>query len=205
VSRSLRRGAVAALIIATAPILAACSAGAGAASLQVKPDSAATSIGSTLKLNGIAVVAATDGSANANITTNISNTSSAAETLQSVSVDGTAATLSGPAIIPAGGSLLLGGPGQVTATVSSLTETPGQNATLTFTFATAGSVTVPALVNAGTGIYASFAPATATPTPTVSAPASSKAAEKAKAKVSEKASGKASEPASPNSTATLTP
>ena len=193
-SRSLRRGAVAALIVATAPILAACSAGAGAATLQVKPDVAATSIGSALKLNGIAVVTATDGTARASITTNISNLNSGAETLQSVAVDGTPATLSGPAVIPAGGSLLLGGPGQVTATTSSLTETPGQNATLTFTFANAGSVTVQALVNEGTGIYASFAPATPTPTLAVTPSASAKSTDKAKATAKASSSSSSSTP-----------
>jgi hypothetical protein len=45
---------------------------------------------------------------------------------------------------------------------------------------------VPALVNPGDGVYASFAPATATPSPTVSAP------EKAKAKDSGKATDKSS-------------
>ncbi|QMU73076.1 hypothetical protein [Streptacidiphilus sp. P02-A3a] len=165
-SRSLRRGAVAALIIATAPVLAACSAGDGAASLQVKPNAAATTIGSTLKLNGITVVTATNGSNTANVVANIANNSSTTpETLTSVSVDGNPATLSGPAVIPPLGSLLVSGPGQVTAQVASLSETPGQNATVNFTFANAGSTSVQALVNAGAGDYATYAPAAPTPPP----------------------------------------
>jgi hypothetical protein len=167
VSRSLRRGAVAALIIATAPVLAACSAGDGAATLQVKPNAAATTLGS-LKLNGINVITATDGSDRANVSVNIANTSSAVEILTSVSAGGASATLSGPAVIPPQRSLLLSGPGEVSATVSGFTATPGQNTPVTFTFANAGTVTIPALVSAGTGAYALYAPAVVVPTPTAS-------------------------------------
>ena len=200
-SRSLRRGAVAALIIATAPILSACSAGSGAATLQVKPDAAATSIGKTLKLNGISLIAATDGTSVANVTANIANANNLPETLQSVSVDGTPTALSGPAVIPAGGSLMLGGPGQVTARAASISERPGQNATVTFTFAGAGSVTVQALVNAGTGEYASYAPTAA---PVLSATPSATASSTAKAsdKGTDKATGKPSDKATPTGSST---
>ena len=194
-SRSLRRGAVAAVILATAPILAACSAGSSAATLQVKPDSAATSIvkgDSALKLNGIVVVTDAVGDAPANVTVNIANNGSADDTLTGVSVDGsTQATLSGTATIPAGGSLLLSGPDQVAATVPTLNEKPGQNATITFTFANAGSVTVQALVNAGTGEYTSYAPTAATPTVTASTPATTPATGKAGASSSASASASA--------------
>jgi len=193
VSRSLRRGAVAALIIATAPILSACSAGSGAATLQVKPNSAATTVGSTLKLNGITVVTATNGTNQANVVVNIANNSQSAETLTSVSVDGTPATLSGTATIPAQGSLLLSGPNQPTAQVADLAETPGQNATVNFTFANAGSASVQALVNAGAGQYAAYAPALPTPAPAVSLSATptADATGKATAKSTAKATAKA--------------
>ena len=191
-SRSLRRGAVAALIIATAPVLAACSAGDGAATLQVKPNAAATSIGSTLKLNGINIVAAADGSSEANVVANIANNSATtAETLTSVSVNGTPATLSGPAVIPPLGSLLLSSPKQVSAQVTGLAQTPGQNTSVTFTFAVNGTVTVQALVNPGTGQFAAYAPASATPAPVLSTSpgASSTATTKTTGKVT-KTSGK---------------
>ena len=194
-SRSLRRGAVAAVILATAPILAACSAGSSAATLQVKPDNAATSItkgDSALKLNGIVVVTDATGSAPANVIVNIANNGSADDTLTGVSVDGSSqATLSGAATVPSGGSLLLSGPGQVAATVPTLSEKPGQNATVTFTFANAGSVTVQALVNTGSGQYASFAPTAATPTVTASTPATTPATGTAAASASASASATA--------------
>ncbi|TDU04849.1 hypothetical protein EDD99_3328 [Streptomyces sp. 846.5] len=195
-SRSLRRGAVAAVILATAPILAACSAGSSAATLNVKPDTAATSIvkgDSALKLNGIVVVTDATGNAPANVVVNIANNGSADDTLTGVSVDGSSqATLSGAATVPTGGSLLLSGPGQVAATVPTLNEKPGQNATITFTFANAGSVTVQALVNAGTGDYTSYAPTVApSPTVAVSAPATAKAKATGTAKASTSASASA--------------
>ncbi|MEY9962825.1 hypothetical protein ABIA33_000851 [Streptacidiphilus sp. MAP12-16] len=200
-SRSLRRGAVAAVIIATAPILAACSAGDNAASLQVKPDNAATSIGSTLKLNGIVVVTTAIGQAPANVTVNISNTGDQADNLVSVAVGSTQAVLSGPATINSGGSLLLSGPGQVSATVPTLTAMPGQNANVTFTFANAGSVTVQALVSAGTGIYASYAPVAPTPSPS----ASPSLAATASASATSKATKPAKSTASATPSATKTP
>lgn len=174
-SRTLRRGAVAALILATAPILAACAAGDNAATLQVKPDSAATSISTgnaNLKLNGIVVVTGALGNAPANVTVNIANTDTTnSDTLTGVSVDQTPAVLSGPVSIAPLSSVLLSGPGQVSATVPTLTEQPGQNATVTFTFANAGSVTVQALVTAGRGQYAAYAPALPKPTPVATLPA----------------------------------
>jgi uncharacterized Zn-binding protein involved in type VI secretion len=180
VSRSLRRGAVAALIIATAPILSACAAGDTAASLKVKPDSAATSItngASALKLNGITVITRPDGVAPASVNVNIANDGSAADTLTGVTVNGVPAVLSGDMTIQPLDSLRLGTPGQPSAVVQTLDASPGQNTTVAFTFATAGSVQVLALINPGVGQYAAYAPtpsptpapvltATATPTPT---------------------------------------
>ena len=169
-SRSLRRGAVAALIIATAPILAACAAGDNAASLEVRPDNAATSIStgqSQLKLNNIVVVTGADGLAPAGVTVNIANNGPQADTLTGVTVNGVPAVLTGDMTVKSQDALLLGAPGNPSAVVPTLDATPGQNTTVAFTFSTAGSVQVLALVSDGTGQYASYAPSpTPTPTPT---------------------------------------
>ncbi|MFC1420093.1 DUF461 domain-containing protein [Streptacidiphilus cavernicola] len=160
-SRSLRRGAVAAVIIATAPILAACAAGDSAASLKVKPDNAATSIAtgdSSLKLNGIVVVTGATGQAPANVTVNIANGGTQPDTLTGVTVNGVPATLTGDMTVQPQGSLLLGGRGKPSATVPTLDASPGQNTTVAFTFSSAGSVAVQALIATGTGEYATFAP-----------------------------------------------
>jgi hypothetical protein len=171
VSRTLRRGAVAAVIVAIAPVLAACSAGSSAATLEVKPNSAATSLNNgALKLNGVEIVADANGNAPANVVGNIANNEQQQEALVSVTVGGTAATLSGPGTIDSKSSLQLagpnGGPGTIQATVPTLSQPAGANVPVTFVFANAGSVTVLAQIQAGAGQYAPYAPATPTPSPT---------------------------------------
>lgn len=178
-SRSLRRGVVAALFIASAPVLAACSAGGDAASLQVKPNTVATEVSSTLKLNNVVVItdAAGDTSGPANLAVAIANTGSSAETLQSVTVNGVSAKLTKagkdvPSVsIPAGGSVSLSAPGQVMAQVPHLSGVTalGGYIPVTLQFATAGQVKVNAASTPGTGYYAQWAPsapAPASPVPT---------------------------------------
>jgi copper(I)-binding protein len=167
VSRTLRRGAVAAVIVAIAPVLAACSAGSSAATLQVKPNSAATSLSNgQLKINGVEVVTDARGNAPANVVANIANNESQQETLVSVTVGGTAATLSGSGAIDTQASLILAGPnnGNIQATVPTLGQPAGSNVPVTFVFANAGSVTVDAQIQTGTGEYTSYAPAAPVPT-----------------------------------------
>lgn len=167
-SRSLRRGAVAAVIaVAIAPVLAACSAGSSAATLQVKPNAAATSVnGGQLKLNGVAIVADANGNAPASVIASIANNEQQAENLVSVTVGTTAASLTGPTAIPSGSALSLGTPGAnaTLATVPSLDQPAGANEPITFVFANGGSVTLSAQIQTGTGEYAPYAPATPTPT-----------------------------------------
>jgi copper(I)-binding protein len=168
VSRSLRRGAVAAVIaVAIAPVLAACSAGSSAATLEVKPNSAATSLsGGQLKLNGVAIVADANGNAPASVIASIANNEQQDENLVSVTVGTTAAALSGSTVIHTGGALSLGNPGPnaTTATVPTLDQPAGAVVPITFVFANSGSVTLQAQIQTGTGQYALYAPK---PTPTV--------------------------------------
>jgi hypothetical protein len=219
VSRSLRRGAIAALVLAAIVPLSACAAGNDAATLEVKPDNAATSIGQTLRLNNILVVtpAPTVGEASAvtsaaNITVNISNTGSAPEVLQSIEVaEAGAATFTdakGGALseitIPAGGAVLLGGPGQPAAHLASAKLPVGGYADTTFAFQTAGKATVPAGVLPATGLNASFGPkaepaASPSAAPSTSAAASPSAG--ASASTSPAASGSASPAASGSASA----
>ncbi|WP_037573843.1 hypothetical protein [Phaeacidiphilus oryzae] len=191
-SRSLRRGVVAALIIASAPVLAACSAGGTAASLQVKPNNVATAVSDNLKLNNVVVIADAAGDTNrpANLSVAISNTGASAETLNSVMVNGAPADLTkggkkvADVTIPAGGSVALSAPGQVRAQVPNLTGVQlGSYTPVVFQFAQAGQVSVNASTTTGTGYYAPYAP--------TAAPASAPA----------KASAPASAPASPGGTA----
>ncbi|WP_051945251.1 hypothetical protein [Streptacidiphilus rugosus] len=173
-SRTLRRGAVAAVIVAIAPVLAACSAGSSAATLEIKPNVAATTLqipgGGQLKLNGIAVVTDANGNAPANVVANIANNESQDDNLVSVTVGTTAATLTGNTKIPQGGSILLSTPGvgNPIAQVATLAEPAGATVPVTFGFANGGPVTISVQIQLGTGDYASYAPATPPPAPVVS-------------------------------------
>ncbi|GAA1970885.1 DUF461 domain-containing protein [Kitasatospora viridis] len=218
-SRSLRRGGIAAIVLALSALsLSACADGPGTSSqtLQIKPNSAATSLGNDLKLNAIVVVVGLTQTSSepgpANLTVNISNTGSAPETLQSVTIGGTNATfqdakgapLPGGIVIPAMGAVLVGGPGQPSAHADGATLPVGGFAPTSFAFSSAGKVDVQAQVLPATGAYESFGPAT--PSASASAPASGSASAGASASApasagastsaSAGASGAASAPAS---------
>ncbi|KDN84678.1 hypothetical protein [Kitasatospora cheerisanensis] len=185
-SRSLRRGAAAALVLAAIVPLSACAAGNDADTLQIKPDNAATSIGNEVKLNNIVVVAP-EGSAGeysgpVAVTANIANTAPKDDlVLTSVKVGGTAATLTdengakvSEITIKAGQSVLLGGKeGAAGAQVSGAKLSVGGYADTTFTFKTAGEVSTPANVQPAAGLYQGFGPqAKAATSPTAGATSS---------------------------------
>jgi hypothetical protein len=212
VSRSLRRGGSAAIVLALAAVsLSACAAGTSSATLQVKPNSPATSIGTDLKLNGVVVVVNADQTSGeagpANLTVNISNTGSAPETLQSVTVGGTTATLQdasgaalpGGIVIPSLGSVAIGSPGQPSAHLSNATLTVGGYAPATFTFSSAGKVDVNAAVAPATGALESYGPSS--PSATASAPAGATAS----ATASGTATGSPAASGSPAATASGSP
>ncbi|MFD8594763.1 DUF461 domain-containing protein [Kitasatospora sp. NPDC059646] len=170
-SRSLRRGAAAALVLAAIVPLSACAAGNDADTLQIKPDNAATSIGNEVKLNNIVVVApagsAGEYSGPVAVTANIANTAPKDDlVLTSVKVGGTAATLTdehgaqvSQITIKAGQSVLLGGKdGAAGAQVSGAKLSVGGYADTTFTFKTAGEVSAPANVQPASGLYQGFGP-----------------------------------------------
>lgn len=185
-SSSLRRGAIAAVILAAIVPLSACAADTGAETLQVKPDNPETSLGNDLKLNEIVVVTTANAVSGrpgpADVTVDIANTGKAAETLQSVTVgQGTAALFTdakgaplSQITVPAGGAVLLGGPGQPVVHVTSVDAPVGGFMPVTFSFGTAGQVTAQAQVQPATGNYASFGP-TGVPSGTPSAGASASA------------------------------
>lgn len=212
-SRSLRRGGSAALVLALAAIsLSACAAGPSPDTAKVQPDTPATSIGNDLKLNSIVVVTgATQTSGQpgpANVTVNISNTGSSPQTLQSLTVAGNPATFTDAhglpltgIVIPPLGAVLLGGVGQPTAKVPSVALETGSFTPTVFSFDQAGQVTAQALINSATGIYASFGPAS----PSASASASGAAAASSPATVpSGSASASSSASATASGTATST-
>ncbi|MFB7950008.1 DUF461 domain-containing protein [Kitasatospora phosalacinea] len=215
-SRSLRRGAAAALVLAAIVPLAACAAGNDASTLEIKPDNAATAIGTDVKLNNIVVVTpegtAGEYSGAAALTVNIANTGGEAEVLTSVRIGDSAAALTdenGAAVqgitLAPGQSVLLGAEGGPTASVPGSELSVGGYAKTTFTFKNAGEVSADANVQPAEGYYEGFGPQTAAPSPSASAPASPAASASAGAGGSPSAgataSGSASAPAVPSGSA----
>ncbi|MEU6678146.1 DUF461 domain-containing protein [Streptomyces sp. NPDC046925] len=156
-SRSLRRGAIAATAIAfSLASLAACGAGNNAQTHEIKPDNAATSVGDIkiqnamvitqpdLKSTGPAVIAAT-----------VFNTGRTDQTLDEISVDGTGkkakitpgkddktSKKGGPLTIPAGGSVVIGGKDNASAVLPSSREAvkDGNAQAVNFVFSKTGDV-----------------------------------------------------------------
>ncbi|QKV94213.1 DUF461 domain-containing protein [Streptomyces sp. NA02950] len=127
-SSSLRRGvlAAAAIVVSVAP-LSACAAGNDAQTQEIKPDNAATSVG-TIKIQNVNVVTQPDRKAKgpAVVTGKIFNNGARNETLKAITLPGTGARAklspakkgSGPIVVPAGGSVILGGKGNPSAVLA---------------------------------------------------------------------------------------
>ncbi|MGX4738140.1 DUF461 domain-containing protein [Kitasatospora griseola] len=188
-SRSLRRGAAAALVLAAIVPLSACAAGNDADTLQIKPDNAATSIDNSVKLNNIVVVAP-EGSAGeyagpVAVTANIANIAPKDDlVLTGIKVGSTSATLTdengaqvSQIVIHAGESVLLGGKGgAANAQVPNAKVSVGGYTPTTFTFKSAGEVSANANVQPAAGYYQGFGPQTkssASPTGSASPAATS--------------------------------
>ncbi|MER5746573.1 copper chaperone PCu(A)C [Streptomyces sp. NPDC002225] len=181
-SRSLRHGALAATaIVFSIASLAACGAGNDAATLQVKPDNAATTIGDIsvqnvnvitqprLTAEGPAVIAAT-----------LFNDGTKAQTLKSVAVQGGGAPVQlHPAkgesriVIPAGGQVTLGGANNAAAVIEGGSEAAkaGGVQRVVFTFSSTGEVPIDALVVPAESYFKDSGPSTL-PVPPSKTPAS---------------------------------
>ncbi|MFF1700213.1 DUF461 domain-containing protein [Streptomyces sp. NPDC058257] len=156
-SRSLRRGAIAATAIAfSLASLAACGAGNNAQTHEIKPDNAATAVGDIkiqnamvitqpdLKSTGPAVIAAT-----------VFNNGRTDQTLDEITVTGTGkkakitpakddkvSKRGGPLTIPAGGSVVIGGKDNASAVLPSSREAvkDGNAQPVNFVFSDTGDV-----------------------------------------------------------------
>ncbi|MBD0746225.1 DUF461 domain-containing protein [Streptomyces sp. CBMA152] len=168
-SRSLRRGALAASAIAfSLASLAACSAGNDAQTLEVKPDNAAVKVGD-IKIQNASVLTQpkADAPGPAVITATIFNNGDKAQTLDAVklSASGAAVKLS-PAkgqsalTVPAHGSLLIGGKDNASAVIENGKEAAknGDAQPVTFQLSTAGEVTLRAYVIPATSYFEGYGP-----------------------------------------------
>ncbi|MGI5339414.1 DUF461 domain-containing protein [Streptomyces sp. CA-181903] len=169
-SSSLRRGALAATVLALSiASLSACAAGNDAQTLQVKPDNVAASVGD-IKLQNVNVVTqpgqTTTGPAV--ITGQVFNNGVKDQTLTAVKLPGknvavqlTGAKGSGPVVVPAGGSVTLGGKGNASAVLPNGRESlkDGAQQQLSFVFSRTGDVRVGALVVPATSYFKDWGPA----------------------------------------------
>ncbi|MEV7603345.1 DUF461 domain-containing protein [Kitasatospora sp. NPDC089797] len=190
-SRSLRRGSIAAIAAIAIASLSSCAAGNTPDTLQIKPDNAAATLGTNLRLNNIVIVTGVGTSGDytgpANVVVNISNTATTPAELQSITVgNGATASFADAAgaaqptiVIPAGGSVAIGGQGNPSASLSSAAVHVGGYAATTFTFKDGQKVETQAGVSPDSdkGLYKGYGPTpAAVPThgtsPAAGAPAS---------------------------------
>jgi copper(I)-binding protein len=172
VSSSLRRGALAASAIAfSIAALSACAAGSDAQTLEVKPDNAETRVGAISLQNVVVITQATPEASGetkgpAAVSATVFNSGDKAQTLDSVRVDGagsaeiTPAKGKGKVTVPAHGSVILGGKGNASATVSELGPSVknGNAQKVTFTFSTTGDVSLRAFVVSADSYYSKWGP-----------------------------------------------
>ncbi|MFF4533165.1 DUF461 domain-containing protein [Streptomyces sp. NPDC001407] len=169
-SSSLRRGALAAsALVLSIASLSACAAGNSAQTLEVKPDNAATSVGD-IKLQNMNVITQPDLDAKgpAVITGKLFNNGRKDQTLRAISLAGKNATVkitpasgSGQLVVPAGGSVVLGGKGNASAVLPNGRESlkDGEQQKLTFDFSDTGAVNIGAFVVPAKSFFKEWGPA----------------------------------------------
>ncbi|MEU8585123.1 DUF461 domain-containing protein [Streptomyces abikoensis] len=168
-SSSLRRGALAAsALVVSVASLSACAAGNSAQTLEVKPDNAATSVGD-IKLQNVNVITQQDLKAGgpAVVTGKVFNNGRKDQELRSIKLAGldSPVTLapakgSGPVVVPAGGSIVLGGKDNPSAVLPKGREGLKDGATqrLSFDFSSTGEVKIAAFVVPAKSFYKDWGP-----------------------------------------------
>ncbi|KUN94911.1 hypothetical protein [Streptomyces caeruleatus] len=178
-SSSLRRGALAAAAIAfSITSLGACAAGNNSQTLEIKPDNAATSVGD-IKIQNAIVITQPDPESTgpAAVSATLFNSGSTAQTLDSIKVDGTSKSAElkpakgGSLTIPAGGSLIIGGKDNASATLPGSREAiqDGNAQKITFTFSKTGDVSLRAFVVPAEHYFESWGPSKVPAAPGTSA------------------------------------
>ncbi|MBD9724870.1 copper chaperone PCu(A)C [Streptomyces caniscabiei] len=187
-SSSLRRGALAAAAIAfSIASLAACAAGNNAQTLEVKPDNAATSVGDIKIQNAIVVTQpGTETKGPAVVSATLFNAATTDQTLDSVTVEGGGTVELTPAkgkgkggkvVVPAGGSVVLGGTGNASAVLSEVTDAvkDGNAQQVTFEFSETGKVSLRAFVVPAEHYFEKWGPSDIPEAPAASASPSEEA------------------------------
>lgn len=169
-SRSLRRGALAATAVVFSIVsLGACAAGHDAPTLQVKPDNAAVTKGDIKVQNALVITQEKDKKGPAAVSATVFNTGTKEQTLDAITLPGGKAIVTlkpagggAKVVIPAGGSVVLGGAGNASAQIAGGADiVDGNVQKIVFQTSTTGDVELEGFVVPATGMYAGFGPTAA--------------------------------------------
>ncbi|WP_406382957.1 DUF461 domain-containing protein [Streptomyces sp. NBC_01618] len=168
-SRSLRHGALAATaIVFSIASLAACGAGNDAATLDVRPDSAAARSGD-ISIQNANVITQPERTATgpAVVSATLFNNGTKQQTLDAITLPGTSAAVQlhaaqgkGPVVVPAGGKVVLGGKGNASAVIENGHEAAqaGNVQPVVFKLSSTGEITLGAFVVPATSYFTDFGP-----------------------------------------------
>ncbi|MFH9609725.1 DUF461 domain-containing protein [Streptomyces sp. NPDC017448] len=168
-SRSLRHGALAATATAFSIVsLSACAAGNNAETLKIRPDNAATSVGS-IKVQNVNVITQPAGGEDgpAVVAATLFNEGTEREVLEAVTLPGSnaevklqAAKGKGPIVVPAGGRVIIGGKGNAAAVIENGSEAArdGDVQQVVFKLSRTGDVALGAGVFPAEGFFKDFGP-----------------------------------------------
>ncbi|GGT55090.1 hypothetical protein [Streptomyces purpureus] len=181
-SRSLRRGALAATaIVFSIASLSACGAGNDAQTLGVKPDTDTVAVDGVKIQNALVITQPKAGEGPAVVSATIFNSGREEQTIDSITLPGTKATVkltpatgADAVTVPAGGSVILGGKDNASAVVENGSEAGrvGDFQEIVFKLSETGDVKMEALVVPAKSYFSEFGP-TEVPQPTAPQPGAS--------------------------------
>ncbi|MFF2409236.1 DUF461 domain-containing protein [Streptomyces sp. NPDC058092] len=186
-SRSLRHGALAATaIVFSIASLAACGAGNDAATLKIRPDSAATTSGD-ISIQNANVITQPERNAQgpAVVSATLFNNGTKQQTLDAITLPGTSAAVQlhaaqgkGPVVVPAGGTVVLGGKGNASAVIENGREAAqaGNVQPVVFKFSSTGEIPLGAFVVPATSYFTGFGPSSLPVAPSPATPSGSASA-----------------------------
>lgn len=179
-SRSLRRGALAATaIVFSIATLSACGAGNDAQTLEIKPDNAAVTVEDVKVQNALVITQPEAGvKGPAVVSATIFNNGSTSQTIDAITLPGSVgvvrlkpATGAGPIVVPAGGSVVIGGKGNASAVIANglADRRNGDVQEVVFKLSETGDVGLQAFVVPAESYFKEYGP-TAIPAPPAAKP-----------------------------------
>ncbi|MFF8380776.1 DUF461 domain-containing protein [Streptomyces sp. NPDC015661] len=168
-SRSLRRGALAATaIVFSVAALSACGAGNDAQTLEVRPDNAAVTVDDVKIQNALVITQPLPGTKGpAAVSATVFNNGSLPQTIDAIRLPGTAAVVklkaaegAGPIVVPAHGSVVIGGEGNASALIENGSEAArdGDAQKVVFKLSKTGDVGLSAFVVPSKSYFKEYGP-----------------------------------------------